>query len=182
MYGKGQIGARWVASDANGDELIFKVEIKGVEESEWKLLHDKVRDRYLSWDSTAFPDGEYQIRVTASDSPSNPPDQALTATAESERFLVDNTPPVITKLTATRNGAKLVVHWTATDKRSIISEAEYSVNGGDWLSVEPTTRLSDAMELSYELVLDGVKAGENTIAVRVRDDYDNEVVDKVVVK
>ncbi len=38
------------------------------------------------------------------------------------------------------------------------------------------------MELHYELTLDGVKPGENTIAVRVRDDYDNEAVDKAVVR
>ncbi len=43
----------------------------------WKLLRDKIRERYYSWDSTAFPDGEYVVRITASDAPSNPPDQAL---------------------------------------------------------------------------------------------------------
>ena len=182
LYAKGQVGARWAATDSNGDDLIYKVEIKGVAESDWKLLRDKVKERYLSWDSTAFPDGDYQIRVTASDSPDNPPSEALTAQLVSERFLIDNTPPVISNLAASRNGPKLMVRWTAVDKRSIISEAEYSLNGGEWLPVEPTTRLSDALELQYELTLDGVQPGENTIAVRVRDDFDNEAVDKVVVK
>ena len=75
---KGQIGARWLAEDDNGDTLQFKVEIRGVNETAWKLVRDKVRERYLSWDSTAYPDGKYVLRVTASDAPSNPPDQALT--------------------------------------------------------------------------------------------------------
>ncbi len=63
---------RWSASDENGDRLVFKVEIRGVKESSWQLLKDDVKEKYFSWDTAAFPDGEYVIRVTASDSPVNP--------------------------------------------------------------------------------------------------------------
>ncbi|HLW77378.1 MAG TPA: hypothetical protein VKS01_10340, partial [Bryobacteraceae bacterium] len=87
-WAKGTIGARWLASDDNGDTLSYKVEIRGVNETEWKLLKDKIRDRYYSWDSTAFPDGKYVVRVTATDAPSNPPDQALSASLESDPFLI----------------------------------------------------------------------------------------------
>ena len=62
QYAKGAIGARWVASDDNGDTLIYTVEIRGVNETAWKLLKDKVKEKYISWDSTAFPDGEYRLR------------------------------------------------------------------------------------------------------------------------
>src|ERR1039457_483213 len=61
QYAKGFTGARWAASDENGDSLIFTVEIRGVHETNWKLLKDKVREKYWSWDSTAFPDGEYRF-------------------------------------------------------------------------------------------------------------------------
>ena len=81
-WAKGYIGARWLASDDNGDTLIYTVEIRGVNETAWKLLRDKIRENYLSWDSTAFPDGKYVVRITASDSPSNPPDQALSSSRE----------------------------------------------------------------------------------------------------
>ena len=69
QYAKGFMGARWAATDENGDGLIYTVEIRGVHETNWKLLKDKLKDKYWSWDSTAFPDGEYRIRVTASRSP-----------------------------------------------------------------------------------------------------------------
>src|ERR1017187_3077287 len=59
QYAKGFIGARWAASDPNGDPLLFTVQIRGTGETEWKLLKDKVAERYFSWDSTAWPDGEY---------------------------------------------------------------------------------------------------------------------------
>ena len=81
---KGWVGARWLARDPNGDPLVYTVEIRGEDETEWKPLKDKVAEKYFSWDSTAFPDGEYRLRVTASDAPSNPPAEALTARMESD--------------------------------------------------------------------------------------------------
>ena len=41
--------------------LVYRVEIRGVKESGWKLLKDNVKERYLSWDTAAFPDGEYVL-------------------------------------------------------------------------------------------------------------------------
>ena len=181
-YAKGYIGARWSASDDNGDTLVFTVQIRGEKETEWKLLKDKVKERYLSWDSTAFPDGEYVVRVTASDAPDNPPGQELTDQLASDSFLIDNTPPEISGPTAARSAGKLVVRWKAKDALSSIQRAEYSIDGGEWLVAEPTTKVSDSFEHQYELPLDGVAAGEHTIAVRVSDDYDNQAVAKTVVK
>ena len=153
-YAKGFIGARWLAHDENGDSLVYKVEIRGSGESEWKLLKDKIRDKEYSWDSTAFPDGEYELRVTVSDAPGNPPAEALSSSLVSDPFLIDNTPPEITGLTATANGPHIDVRWRAHDARNIIDHAEYSVNGGDWVVAEPVTRLSDSPEEEYHLVID----------------------------
>jgi hypothetical protein len=119
--------------------------------------------------------------VTASDSPGNPHDQALEASLESEPFLIDNTPPQILKLAATVAGNKIEVRWKAQDARSNIDKAEYSVNGGEWLLIEPVTKLSDSPEEEYHLVIDRTP-GEQVIAVRVSDEYDNQAVDKAVVK
>ena len=97
------------------------------------------------------------------------PGQALTASLESDPFIIDNTPPQIAGLAATRNGGKLAVRWHAADALNNLSKAEYSLDGGDWTVVAPVTKLSDAPELDYELTLDA-PAGEHTIAVRVADD------------
>jgi hypothetical protein len=182
QYAKNHIGARWLASDENGDALVFKVEIRGIGESDWKLLKEKVNERHMSWDTTALPDGEYRLRVTASDAPSNPPAQTLTAQLESETFVIDNTPPQVTGLTAGKTGAQIRIRWAARDARNVIRKAEYSINGGDWVVVEPETRLSDSPEHSYVLTLDGLSTGEHTIAVRVSDSYDNQTVEKTIVK
>ncbi len=185
QYAKGFVGARWAASDENGDSLIFTVEIRGVHETNWKPLKDKVREKYWSWDSTAFPDGEYRLRVTASDLPGNPPADALSTSMVGDPFLIDNTPPRIANLAATAAtalGGRLHATWSAADVLSDIKKAEYSLDGGDWTLVAPVTGLSDSHELAYDLTLDHVAPGEHTLAVRVEDDYDNQAVDKAVVR
>ncbi|MBM3813532.1 MAG: hypothetical protein FJW20_18060 [Acidimicrobiia bacterium] len=179
---KGHIGARWLAKDENNDFLLSKVEIRGVKETEWKLLKDKLREKYISWDSTAFPDGEYRLRITVNDSPDNPAGSSLESSLESDVFVIDNTPPQITALTASRNSASVEARWRAADSLNRISKAEYSLDGGDWMVVLPTTRLSDSRAHDYVLKLDGLAPGEHTIAVRVTDEYDNQAVDKALVR
>ena len=182
QYAKGQMGARWAVSDANGDELIFKVEIRGINETEWKLLRDKVKERFLTFDSTAFPDGRYKLRLTASDAPGNPPGQALANELAGASFLIDNSPPQISGLAGTRSGTQVTVRWKAKDSLSLIDKAEYSVDGKEWLAVQPTTRLTDSQEHDYTLTLDGLAPGEHTIAVRVSDEFDNQSVEKTVTR
>lgn len=181
QFAKGVMGVRWVASDPNGDSLVYTVEIRGAGETTWKPLKDKVAEKYFSWDTTAFPDGEYRVRITASDAPSNPPGEALTTSMESDPFVIDNTPPRITGLTATRNGGKLEARWHAADTLNNIGKAEFSLDGGDWTVAAPVGGLSDSMELDYQLTLDAA-AGEHTIAVRVEDAYANQSAEKTTVK
>lgn len=181
-YAKGHIGARWLSRDDNGDQLTYKVEIRGVRETEWKLVRDKLRDRFISWDTAAYADGEYILRITAHDGASNTPADTLSTVRESDTFLIDNTGPRIANLTSTA-GSKLEISFEAKDAMSTITKAEYSINGGDWIVAEPTTRLSDSSELQYKLSVDKPSAGsEFTIAVRVTDEFDNQSVEKVVTK
>ena len=76
---------------------------------------------------------------------------------------------------------KLSVRWKARDALGVIEKAEYSVNGGEWTAVQPTTRLSDSREHDYELLLEAAP-GERAIAVRVSGEYENQAVAKIVVR
>ena len=179
---KGFRGVRWLASDENGDALEAKVEIRGINETGWKVLKDRTTERHYSWDTTAFADGQYVVRVTVADAPDNTPQQALRSSLVSDPFTVDNTPPTIGGLQAARSGTRITATWKAADSLNPITRAEYSVNGGDWTVVEPTTRLSDSLSHEYSLTLDNAPTGEVTIAVRLADDFDNQVAANAVVR
>jgi outer membrane protein assembly factor BamB len=179
---KGYQSVLWSAHDENDDELRFAVYYRGEGETEWKLLKDKLDQKFYSWDSTGLPDGAYYLRIVASDALSNPADAALTTVRESERFIVDNSPPVIAELQATnvtmRDGTlppvrSVVVKFTARDATSSIERAQYSVDGGDWTLVAPAGNISDAPEEHYEFTPGVLLPGEHTIAVRAYDRFDN---------
>ncbi len=181
-YARGMIGARWMASDDNGDALEYAIEIKGENEQTWKPLKDKLRDRYHSYDATTFGDGRYQVRVTASDQPDNPIGQGLTASAISSYFLIDNTAPRITDLSASPSGGKVTLRFKAADALSVVTKAEISINGGEWRLIEPTVRLADSKDLEFVSLLDRPAPGEMTIAVRVTDEFDNQSVEKTLAR
>ena len=181
QYAKGYMTARWQASDANGDALTYKVEIRGERESPWRVMKDKVQESYLSFDSSAFPDGKYVIRVTASDEPSNTPSAALSASLESAPFIVDNTPPQVISGATKEEGGATVIDFTAKDASSWINKTEYSVNGGEWILLEPVNRVSDGKELQYELrIPKSASPVQQIIAVRVFDENDNSAVQRFV--
>ena len=98
---KSAVTVRWVAYDDNGDDLIFSVWYRGVGERNWRLLKDKVAERFLSFDSSLLPDGHYEIKVVASDSPDHTAGEALEGEHISGDFVVDTTPPVPGALVAT---------------------------------------------------------------------------------
>jgi hypothetical protein len=136
------------------------------------LLRDKVTEKQISWDTTAFPDGEYTLRVTASDAPSNTTEDALSSSLEGEPFVIDNTPPEILNSKTSGN----VITFTAKDALSWIDKAEYSLDGGDWKRLEPVNGVTDSQVLDYRLTVPTSSAGERVVAVRVFDEADNVVV------
>jgi hypothetical protein len=178
---QGYVGVRWDATDGNDDRLLFKVEIRAEDETNWKLLEDEVEDPYLSWDSTSFADGLYRVRVTASDAPSNPESQAKAHSRISEPFRIDNTAPSISELAGTLGGGKVRVRFAAHDTATPLQSAEYSLDGGEWKRILPTSTLFDSPDLSFEFDIDAGGPGEHTIAVRVYDSHENVATAKTVV-
>jgi sugar lactone lactonase YvrE len=175
QYSKGFVTVRWSASDANRDALIYTLEIRGKNQSTWRPLKDKLTEPHFSFDTSAFPDGEYVVRITASDAPSNPPAGALTGVRESDPFLIDNTPPQLTISNVKKSGADETISFAVKDSLSWIDKAEYSIDGGDWTVLLPSNKVNDSQSLDFQL---SVPAG-HLIAVRAFDEDDNVVVKQV---
>jgi hypothetical protein len=172
---KGYATVLWSAHDDNDDELRYAVYYRGENEQDWKLLKDKLEQKFYSWDTTTFPDGAYYLKIVSTDAPSNAPATALSAERISERFEVDNTPPVIEHLQADFRATDkaIAVRVTARDAGSSVDRAQYSLDGGDWILVSPARNISDAPEERYEFTISDPSAGEHTIAVRAYDRFEN---------
>ncbi len=91
---------------------------------------------------------------------------------ESDPFTVDNTPPEIVDATSHNDGSHRVFMFTARDALTWIDKAEYSLNGGDWILLTPTNKVTDSQTLSYMLTVDEPQL----VTVRVFDEDDNVVV------
>lgn len=174
---KGYQSVLWTAHDDNDDDLRYAVYFRGENEHEWKLLKDNLDQKFFSWDTTAMPDGAYYLKIAATDAPSNPPALALKTERESERFEVDNTPPVVEDVRVDPASGKMSgghpASFTARDASSPIERAQYSLDGGDWVLVTPSTGISDALVEHYDFGLPALTPGEHTIAVRAYDRFEN---------
>jgi hypothetical protein len=186
------VTVRWQAHDDNGDDLVFAVWYRGLGEANWRLLKDKISDRFYSFDSALLPDGSYELKVVASDSPAHTDAEALTGERVSEVFVVDTTPPVPGVLTATMvPGTPVRIHATleARDATSPIARAEYSVDAGPWQYLEPVGKVSDSLMERYDFtavvpaaIAPVADSKEHVLAVRVYDRYENVVAVKAVVR
>jgi hypothetical protein len=148
LYQRGLQTFSWKADDPNGDTLLFDVSYRAVGETRFRTLRKGLTEAVLAWDTSTVPNGRYVIRVTASDSPSNPAALALSGDKESLPFEVDNTPPAVTLALASRSPLRLKA--VARDDSSLIRRAEYSVDGGRWEEVHPTDGINDSREETYE--------------------------------
>src|SRR4029077_2225510 len=54
---KGYQAVLWSAEDGNDDELTYSVYYRGENEKDWKLLKDKLEQKFYSWDTNSMPDG-----------------------------------------------------------------------------------------------------------------------------
>jgi len=180
---KGFQSVLWSAHDDNDDDLRYAVYFRGEGEREWKLLKDNLEQRFYAFDTTGMADGAYYLKIVANDAASNDGARALTAEKESERFEVDNTPPVIEDLRVGPPSGKMSggrpFSFIARDSATAIEKAEYSMDGGEWKLVSPENDVSDAPVERYHGGLPALAPGEHTLAVRAYDRFQNVGTAKV---
>jgi len=175
----------WEALDPNGDGLRYNVSIKADDEKEWHRLVQDHSDRVYSFDSESYPNGEYRVRVEASDSPDNPPDVALKTERMGSPFQIDNVPPRVENLRnapgASRGGrSSLTVSGTAVDGDTRITSIEYSVDGGDWIEIFPEDGMFDEREESFRFEVKDLGPGEHRVTVRASDLERNVAASKIL--
>jgi hypothetical protein len=170
LYQRGLQTFTWRAEDPNADGLVYDVHYRAIGDTRWRLLRQGLDDAVLTWDTSTVPNGRYVVRVTASDTPSNPDALALTGDRESAAFDVDNTPPVVSVSlvpgsTRVRAGVK--------DDSSPIRRAEFALSGGRWQEIHPQDGINDALEEGYEFEPSVEPGATQVIVVRATDQLGN---------
>ncbi|MGH9914220.1 MAG: hypothetical protein ACRD63_02905, partial [Pyrinomonadaceae bacterium] len=189
IYQNGAISLLWQSEDRNDDKLEFSIYYRALNEAEFHLLKDKIREMYYTIDGAALADGKYLFRIVASDGLDNPVDLALTGDMTSEPIVVDNTPPLITyKIERSVNSVKKSdttttrVIFTARDETGRIKHADLSIDGNSWHAVYPNDAIADSSNEIYTVEVQNPQGGERTISLRVFDSNSNAGSSRVVIR
>ena len=140
-----------------------------------------LKDTSFSWDTSEVPDGTYQVRVTASDRPSNPTG-ALTAKAVSTPFLIANAAPTMTVGTPVVTVDKTVtLHGTVRTGLAFVKAVQGKVDGGDAVAASADDGLFDSSSEPFTLSLPALSSGKHTVEVQALDQAGNSATKTVSV-
>jgi hypothetical protein len=149
----------WRAADPNADRLEFRLECRREGDLSWRSAtapggeQDALTGTLGSWDTSALPDGRYELRLVASDQPDNPGGAA----AESERTLgpvtVDNLPPQLEGVEARAVDGGLTLRLRATDASGPLAGARLILPDGKAERLEPRDGICDSVNESFETVV-----------------------------
>lgn len=156
----------WKAEDPDGDDVRVRVEFRPAGSDGWFLLARRVADPFYVFDARGLPDGEYDLRLTASDKDSNEEGEAAEAQVVLPPFQVDNTPPVIVLRAA--GPARLSVE--ARDPSGVQS-VRASVDGEPWVALPPASAPGETRWVSS---LDVPAQGRHWVVVQAADPFRNQ--------
>jgi hypothetical protein len=169
-------GARsvsWEAADPNGDDLVYAVDLKRLNGSNWTRVATAIEDNFYTLDGVSIPADQYVFRITASDLISNPPELARQTAMQSKSFSITNSPPGLKILQTGTTDRMVTVSVTAKTTSSRIYQMEYSVDGGTWTIVYPVDGIADSTEEAYQFSIKDLSIGKHDLRVRVVDTVGN---------
>ena len=172
----GLLTVAWKAYDPNGDRLEYTVSLKGDSDDEWITLADKLEDPVTTIDTKGLTEGYYRFGVSASDSPDNQEDHALSTFRLSEIFLVDNTSPVLSIDDQDVSGGHASMVFTARDSHSVLQSAGYTLDGRPLRSALPDDGLFDSKEETFTLEFSELSEGAHSLIFKVQDEKGKSAV------
>ncbi|MEI6513563.1 MAG: hypothetical protein WCO51_09860, partial [bacterium] len=141
----------------------------------------KLRATSLEWDTSKVKDGQYQLKVVASDRPSNG-NGALDAEIVSALFKVVNATPSITvakDAVAVQSDKSVTVMGFASQSLLSITAVQFRVDNGDWLSAEALNGVFDEGMERFTFATEPLFVGSHTIEVQAFNSAGNSSTTKL---
>jgi hypothetical protein len=162
-----RLNVRWDVTDPNDDDVQYTLEFRKEGWPEWVRLGGEtpITEKTYAWDVTAVPSGSYRLRLTASDRPSNSPDDASTDERTSNPFLIDHDAPTVTIKARDRTGAVV----TLSDGLTRLVKADYAVDGGVWTPIFPDDGLFDSPDERITVSLPNLNPGTHLLMIQATD-------------
>ncbi len=159
----------WKVDNPDKDKLRYRLWYRAVGRKVWRPI---LKDDFVltvnsyNWNTESVPEGRYQIKLVADDSPSNDPSKVLSDKYISVPVLVDNHQPAVDALGFA--GGK--VKGKARDSFSAISALDFSVDGGPWMPIFCADGIFDEVVEEFDFALtEKLEPGPHAIAVRAYD-------------
>jgi hypothetical protein len=169
-----EIEVEWDVEARDSDDLLYDVYIRpeGGGDDEWVKLNTEgpTTKKEIKLDLDTLADGIYEVRVVASDEPSNGSAAAAKDELVSAPFVIDRTRPTLE--TVKVDGRRIT--GVAKDRGSYIHDVAFAIDGGEFRAASPSDGLFDSGSEKFELVLpDDLGPGPHRVVVRARDAHGN---------
>jgi hypothetical protein len=175
-----KVKIKWAATDANEDELTYRLYVRKDGWEGWVLLEDDLEKTHFDWDTTTTPSGKYRAKVVASDHKDNPEREALTGSRVSAPFVVCHEAPKVVAKVGSMDDGRLTIEASARSPLVRLTGASYSLNGKPWVNVFPTDGLFDGRSKTFRIHTSQLRAGTYVLVLRVTDAAGNTGTTDVV--
>jgi hypothetical protein len=167
--------AVWQAKDPDDDGLRYDLYLRFGGEEAFYLVKKDLTDAAWTWESSAWPDGWYQLKVVARDDADNIAGEGREASRLSALFQIDNTPPRLLDVRVAGQESELVLSGNAEDDASRIGGLEFSLDGESWRPGLPSDGICDGLQESFAIPLPSRTDGRRptVVGVRIWDEVGN---------
>ncbi|MBD3414008.1 MAG: hypothetical protein GF421_06230 [Candidatus Aminicenantes bacterium] len=173
---KGYRAVIWQVEDKNKDSLVYSIYIRNAEQEKWRILNENWKERIFTFDTLSLPEGEYFVKIKASDLPSNPQDNYLEHEKTSSSLVLDHSPPEISDMQPVRTGSRLKVQFRVQDKNSRIKKVRYFIRPLGWKVIFPKDGICDSYQEVFDFSIRLPEKFDDMITVKAEDEQGNVAV------
>jgi len=172
VVGEGIRCIYWEVNDPDNDRLVFDVFVSRDSE-DWDKMAENILDNSYFLNTSAYPDGNYYVRVIARDDLDQP---SPLRSEKKASFLVDHTPPILKGIEKKFIGDSVLVTGTVTDELSSVISVLYSTSETQRLHWKRARAVDELFDEKEEKFIFKVDRKEKYGAIRAVDRSSNSKI------